>query len=136
MVDRLDHALTLLAGGARDLPERQRTMQATIEWSTRLLGDDQRELLLRLGVFRGGFGLEAAEWMSAGLDGDAVEALGELVDGSPRPRAGPRVPRMVRDARHRAGVCEGPPRGGNGSTTAPTGTPSSSCGSQRRPAAS
>ena len=83
MVDRLDHALTLLAGGARDLPERQRTMQATIEWSTRLLGDDQRELLLRLGVFRGGFGLEAAEWMSAGLDGtDAVEALGELVDGS------------------------------------------------------
>ena len=83
MVDRLDHALTLLAGGARDLPERQRTMQATIEWSTRLLGDDQRELLLRLGVFRTGFGLEAAEWMSAGLDGtDAVEALGALVDGS------------------------------------------------------
>ena len=83
LVERLDHALPLLVGGARDLPERQRTLRATIDWSAQLLSEPQQELLLRLGVFRAGFGLDAAEWMSDGLGGvDAVEALGALVDGS------------------------------------------------------
>ncbi|MET0781910.1 MAG: DUF4062 domain-containing protein [Microbacterium sp.] len=83
LLERLDHSLPLLVGGARDLPERQRTLQATIEWSAQLLSDPQRELLMRLGVFRTGFGLDAVEWMSEGLGGtDAVEALGALVDGS------------------------------------------------------
>ncbi len=83
LIERLDHALPLLVGGARDLPERQRTLRATIDWSAQLLPDPERELLLRLGVFRAGFGLDAVEWMSDGLDGmDAVEALGALVDGS------------------------------------------------------
>ena len=83
LVERLDHALPLLVGGARDLPERQRTLRATIEWSAQLLSDPERELLLRLGVFRAGFGLDAVEWMADGLGGvDAVEALGALVDGS------------------------------------------------------
>jgi len=83
LMERLDHALPLLVGGARDLPERQRTLRATIEWSAQLLTDAERELLLRLGVFRAGFGLDAVEWMSKGLSGvDAVGALGALVDGS------------------------------------------------------
>lgn len=83
LVDRLDHALPMLVGGARDLPERQRTLRATIDWSAQLLSDPERELLLRLGVFRAGFGLDAVEWMSDGLGGtDAIEALGALVDGS------------------------------------------------------
>lgn len=83
LIERLDRALPLLVGGARDLPERQRTLRATIEWSAQLLSDGERELLLRLGVFRAGFGLDAVEWMSDGLDGvDAVGALGALVDGS------------------------------------------------------
>jgi predicted ATPase len=83
LIERLDHALPLLVGGARDLPERQRTLRATIDWSAQLLSDPERELLLRLGVFRTGFGLDAAEWMSDGLDAaDPVEALGALVDGS------------------------------------------------------
>ena len=69
--------------GARDLPERQRTLRATIDWSAQLLSDPERDLLLRLGVFRAGFGLDAVEWMADGLGGeDAVEALGALVDGS------------------------------------------------------
>ena len=77
LVERLDHALPLLVDGARDLPERQRTLRATIEWSAQLLSDGERELLLRLGVFRAGFGLDAVEWMSDGLSGvDAVGALG------------------------------------------------------------
>ena len=82
IVDRLDHALPLLASGARDLPERQRTIRATIEWSTQLLREEERELLLRLGVFRSGCSLDAVEWMSGGLDGEPVETLGALVDGS------------------------------------------------------
>ncbi|SFR88060.1 Predicted ATPase [Microbacterium sp. cf046] len=81
LVERLDHALPLLVGGARDLPERQRTLRATIEWSAQLLSAPERQLLLRLGVFRAGFGLDAVEWMAD--DGtDAVDALGALVDGS------------------------------------------------------
>ncbi len=83
LVERLDHALPLLVGGARDLPERQRTLRATIEWSTQLLSDSEREILLRLGVFRTGFALDAVEWVCDHLDhSDAVEALGALVDGS------------------------------------------------------
>ncbi|MFD4422995.1 DUF4062 domain-containing protein [Agromyces sp. NPDC058484] len=80
---RLDHALPLLVGGPRDLPDRQRTLRAAIEWSTELLRDDERELLLRLGVFPAGFGFDAVEWMADGIDGsDALEMLGALVDGS------------------------------------------------------
>ena len=83
LLERLDHALPLLVGGARDLPERQRTLRATIDWSAQLLSDPERELLLRLGVFRTGFGLDAVEWMAEDLGGvDAVETLGALVDGS------------------------------------------------------
>ena len=92
ILGRLDHALPLLVDGPRDVPDRQRTMRATIEWSARLLSGDQRELLLRLGVFRGGFALDAVEWMADGLRGDAgpvvvgdagvIEALAALVDSS------------------------------------------------------
>ncbi|MGC5225374.1 DUF4062 domain-containing protein [Micromonospora sp. DT81.3] len=81
--ERLDHALPLLVGGARDLPARQRTLRATIDWSADLLFDPERELLLRLGVFRTGFGLDAVEWMADDLGNvDAVNALDALVDGS------------------------------------------------------
>ena len=79
LVARLDRSLPLLAGGNRDLPERQRTLRATIEWSTQLLTADQQELFLRLGVFQRGFPVEAAEWMAGD---DALAALSALVDGS------------------------------------------------------
>ena len=80
---RLDHVLPLLVDGPRDLPERQRAIRETIEWSARLLQPGYRELLLRMGVFRGGFALDAVEWMADGLDAtDGVEALGALVESS------------------------------------------------------
>jgi predicted ATPase len=83
MVDRLDHTLPLLAGGARDLPERQRTIRSTIEWSAQLLHEDARRLLPRLGIFRSGFALDAATWMSKDLDPtDALDAVSALVEGS------------------------------------------------------
>jgi predicted ATPase/DNA-binding XRE family transcriptional regulator len=71
LLGRLDHSLPLLSHGPRDLPERQRTMRATIEWSYQLLGEFQWRLLNRLAVFRGGWDLDAAE--AVGADGDIVE---------------------------------------------------------------
>lgn len=83
ILQRLDRQLPLLAGGLRDLPERQRTVRSTIEWSTELLGKDERELLTRLGVFAGGFSLDAAEYVreDAG-DADTLDSLGSLIDNS------------------------------------------------------
>ncbi|MFF1573621.1 DUF4062 domain-containing protein [Leifsonia sp. NPDC058292] len=87
LLDRLDRKLSLLVGGSRDLPERQQTIRRTIEWSTQLLDDDQRRLLSRLGVFEGGFTLDAAEFVGTdgGRDqdaGDVLTALTALVDNS------------------------------------------------------
>lgn len=75
---RLERRLDLLAGGARDLPERQRTLRKTIEWSYDLLDGEQRLLFARLGVYAGSFDLVAAEDMS---DAD-LDALQSLVDKS------------------------------------------------------
>src|SRR5829696_5546433 len=61
MLKRLGSRLKLLTGGARDLPERQRTLRATIEWSHALLDEGERVLFGRLAVFSGGRTLEAIE---------------------------------------------------------------------------
>jgi predicted ATPase len=84
LLDRLDRRLSLLVGGSRDLPERQQTIRGTIEWSTQLLAPEQRRLLARLGLFEGGFTLEAAEFVGAdGADGsDVLSDLAALVDSS------------------------------------------------------
>ena len=52
---RLGQRLELLTGGARDAPERQRTLRATIEWSYDLLDEDEQDLFARLAVFAGSF---------------------------------------------------------------------------------
>jgi len=59
--DGLEHRLTLLKGGARDLPARQRTLRAEIGWSHALLDDREKLLFRRLSVFAGGCTLEGAE---------------------------------------------------------------------------
>jgi predicted ATPase/class 3 adenylate cyclase len=76
LLERLEKALPLLTGGARDAPERQRTLTATIAWSYDLLSEDEQRLFRRLGVFAGGFELEAAEEV-ADADLDALESLVE-----------------------------------------------------------
>jgi predicted ATPase/transcriptional regulator with XRE-family HTH domain len=58
---RLTHRLTLLRDGARDLPKRQQTMEDAISWSYELLTEEQQRCFRALGVFPGGWTLEAAE---------------------------------------------------------------------------
>jgi len=75
---RLDQRLPLLTGGARDAPERQRTLRATIEWSYELLSEEEQRLFARLSVFAGGCTIGAAEEIAeADLD-----VLHSLVDKS------------------------------------------------------
>ena len=61
ILDRLGDRLKLLKDGARDLPDRQQALRKTIDWSYELLDQPERTLFNRLGIFVGGFDLEAAE---------------------------------------------------------------------------
>jgi predicted ATPase/DNA-binding SARP family transcriptional activator len=61
LLERLEQRLTVLTGGPRDLPARQQTLRETLDWSARLLNDDERAVLARLSVFRAGATVEAAE---------------------------------------------------------------------------
>jgi predicted ATPase len=61
MLEHLGNRLKLLRGGARDLPERHRTLRGAIIWSHDLLDEGERALLRRLSVFAGGRTLEAIE---------------------------------------------------------------------------
>ncbi len=81
----LSDRFRLLTGGPRTALERHQTLRASVEWSHGLLAADEQRLLRRLGVFSGGFTLEAAERVCAGggVDQDRVlELLGSLVDQS------------------------------------------------------
>jgi predicted ATPase/class 3 adenylate cyclase len=61
LLGRLDRRLPLLTASRRDLPERQQTLRATIAWSYDLCSTEEQQLFGRLGVFSGGFTLDAAE---------------------------------------------------------------------------
>src|SRR5262249_49719661 len=61
MESRLRDRFRLLTGGARTAAPRQRTLEATVQWSYQLLSDAEREVLNRLSVFPAGWTLEAAE---------------------------------------------------------------------------
>jgi len=76
LLDRLEPRLPLLTGGPRDLPARQQTLRATLEWSYDLLADDERRDLRRLAIFAGGCTLEAAEAVCE----TAPERLAALVE--------------------------------------------------------
>jgi predicted ATPase/class 3 adenylate cyclase len=98
ILPRLERRLSLLTGGARTLPDRQRTLRGAVAWSHDLLGDPERRLFARLSVFAGGWALESAEAVCdpEGLGLDVLDGLASLVDQSlvlatePAPAAGPR----------------------------------------------
>jgi predicted ATPase/class 3 adenylate cyclase len=84
--ERLGSRLTLLRGGARDLPERQQTLRATIDWSYQLLDPGEQRLFELLSAFAGSR-YEAVETVAGSLDGrlagvDALDGLSSLVDKS------------------------------------------------------
>jgi predicted ATPase/DNA-binding CsgD family transcriptional regulator len=77
---RLRHRMALLTGGARDGPDRHRTLRAALTWSHGLLGADERALFRRSSVFVGAWTLEAAREVCAVPD--VVEAIASLIDKS------------------------------------------------------
>ena len=79
LLDRLDDGFRRLTGVNRDAPLRQQTLLATIEWSYGLLTEPERVLFRRLGVFAGGWTVEAAEAVTAGDGLDRDDVLGNLM---------------------------------------------------------
>jgi predicted ATPase/class 3 adenylate cyclase len=83
ILTQLSDRFRLLTGGGRTVPERQQTMIATIDWSYRLLTDDEALLFRRLAVFRDGFTLESVQGVCGeALAGDVLDILAGLVQKS------------------------------------------------------
>jgi tetratricopeptide (TPR) repeat protein len=76
---QLNHRLSLLVGGGRNLPRRQQTMRASIGWSYDLLTPAEQVLFQRLAVFAGGCTMEAAKAVAGAesLAGSAAEWSGD-----------------------------------------------------------
>jgi predicted ATPase/class 3 adenylate cyclase len=83
ILDRLEKRLPMLKAQDRNVPERQRTLRRTIEWSYELLDESERQLFSRLSVFAGGADLDAVE-VVANREGelrlDTLDGLASLVD--------------------------------------------------------
>ena len=77
--ERLERGMDVLPEAGPDRPERQRTLARTIDWSVELLDDEARDAFDAIGVFSGGFDLDAA---SAVIGHDALEPVARLVDAS------------------------------------------------------
>lgn len=106
--ERLQDRFRLLTGGARTAVARQRTLEATVDWSYQLLSAAERELLCRLAVFPATWTLEAAEQICSG-DGlnaaDILDLLTRVVDKSlvvAEAVAGARRYRLLDTIRHYA----------------------------------
>src|SRR5262249_11080144 len=80
VADRLDDRFALLKTGTRVPPPRHQTLRAVVDWSWDLLGEDERRLLRRLGVFAGAPSLATVEAVCGGED--VVDVLAALVDRS------------------------------------------------------
>ncbi len=77
--ERLGQRFGLLTGGPRTVPPRQRTLQATIDWSFELLSPPEQAVLCRLSVFAGSFELEAGEAVCCDGAVAPVDVAGLLV---------------------------------------------------------
>ena len=82
---RLEDSLKLLSKGERTAEPKHRSLRATLEWSHKLLSENEQILFRRLSVFAGGWTLEAAEEVCSGEgieEGDILDLLAELVESS------------------------------------------------------
>jgi predicted ATPase/DNA-binding CsgD family transcriptional regulator len=77
---RLEPALDLLTSGARDQPDRHRTMRSAVAWSYDLLAPSEQVLFRRLAIFTNGFGLETAASVSP--ESDLIEGIFSLINAS------------------------------------------------------
>jgi predicted ATPase len=97
LLDRLGDRIDLPQIGSVDLPDRQRTLRATLDWSHRLLDAREQALLARVAVFAGGASLDALETICGGeAVGDVLETLASLLEKSlvvvsDDPLGGPRI---------------------------------------------
>ena len=82
ILERLDDSLALLVSDSRDVPDRQRTLRATIAWSHELLSEPARLLFAVCSVFRGGIDLTALEEMCGATGNSLLDPVTELVDHS------------------------------------------------------
>jgi predicted ATPase/class 3 adenylate cyclase len=85
ILGRLDHRFDILTGGPRTAPQHQQTLRAALDATFGLLDDSEQEFAMRLGVFVGGFDVEAAEAVVSGGDiarDDVLASLSSLVDRS------------------------------------------------------
>jgi predicted ATPase/class 3 adenylate cyclase len=78
--DRLAESLTLLKSGERDRPARQRSLQATVEWTLSLLDPPARTLFTRLGAFAAAVELDDLEAVCAQEDLDVLGAVAALME--------------------------------------------------------
>lgn len=78
---RMSSTLDLLSHGQRDLPDRQKTLRATIDWSYNLLDEDGKKLFRQLAVFSDGWTLDSAQAVAdADSTFDILEAMERLLD--------------------------------------------------------
>jgi len=83
MLDQLDDRLKFLTSSARDVPKRQQTLRAAIDWSYDLLTPPEQRLFQQLAVFIGGATFEAIEAVcDPGDDLDLLSLLESLLDKS------------------------------------------------------
>lgn len=82
LLGRLDAHFDALGSGATDLPARQRTLRATVDWSYDLLTPVERALFMKLGVFVDGFTLASAESVCGDDDSAVADGLASLIDKS------------------------------------------------------
>jgi predicted ATPase/DNA-binding XRE family transcriptional regulator len=88
LLRRLDHDVLMSTPGPRDLPERQKTMNATVAWSYQLLDPNEQRAFRRFGALPGLFPIDAAAAVLAGREGaagrndEALAAAASLIDKS------------------------------------------------------
>ena len=103
LLERLHGRLMLQSDGLRDIEPRHRTLNAAIDWSYQLLSADEQTLFRRLGVFVGGWTIEAAEAIcSANLSFTILDGLASLLDKNLVKRDGERRFTMLETIREYA----------------------------------